>query len=170
MPFFGKIGLLGRMSWGRRFLLFLQHRCLVTLNTKIPKKTKWLKYDQMYRYSYRLKKLNRQGRSLNPKVVSWILMIFAHLRGQVLTALCVKSLWNLQSSSKETQPFWTHFSRWPWVTDHDPGSCTFCQHYKVHLSTFFPKRNATFHAAFLLKLSVHVHGCLEKHGKRLRWS
>ncbi len=27
-------------------------------------------------------------------------------------------------------------------------------HYKGHLSTFFPKRNATFHAAFLLKLSV----------------
>ncbi len=28
-------------------------------------------------------------------------------------------------------------------------------HYKVHLSTLFPKRNATFHAAFLLKESVH---------------
>ena len=25
---------------------------------------------------------------------------------------------------KETQLFWTHFSRWPWVTDPDPGSCT----------------------------------------------
>ncbi len=29
-------------------------------------------------------------------------------------------------------------------------------HYKVHLSTLFPKRNATFHAAFLLKKSVHT--------------
>ncbi len=27
-------------------------------------------------------------------------------------------------------------------------------HHKVHLSTLFPKRNATFHAAFLLKKSV----------------
>ncbi len=27
-------------------------------------------------------------------------------------------------------------------------------HYKVHLSTLFPKRNATFHGAFLLRLSV----------------
>ena len=27
-------------------------------------------------------------------------------------------------------------------------------HDKVHLSTFFPKRNVTFHAAFLLKESV----------------
>ncbi len=26
---------------------------------------------------------------------------------------------------------------------------------KVHLSTLFPKRNATFHGAFLLRLSVH---------------
>ncbi len=33
----------------------------------------------------------------------------------------------LLSSSKETQLFWTHFSRWPWVTDSDPGSCIFCQ-------------------------------------------
>ncbi len=31
------------------------------------------------------------------------------------------------SFSKETQLFSTHFSRWPWVTDPDPGSCTFCQ-------------------------------------------
>ena len=30
-------------------------------------------------------------------------------------------------SSKETQLFWTHFSLWPWVTDPEPGSCTFCQ-------------------------------------------
>ena len=90
----------------------------------------------------------------------------------------------IHPSSKETQLFWTHFSRWPWVTDPDPGSCTFCQllsiarepwtiwnwffthcyqehwqneiHYKVHLSTLFPKRNATSHAAFLLKKSVHI--------------
>ena len=27
--------------------------------------------------------------------------------------------------------------------------------YKVHLSTLFPKGNATFHAAFLLKNSVY---------------
>ncbi len=27
-------------------------------------------------------------------------------------------------------------------------------HYKVHLSTLFPKRHATFHGAFLLRLSV----------------
>ena len=78
----------------------------------------------------------------------------------------------LQSSSKEMQLFWTHFSQWPWVTGPDPGSCTFCQmvlrvfahcyqehwqnkiNYKVHLSTLFPKRNATFHAVFLLKKSV----------------
>ncbi len=33
----------------------------------------------------------------------------------------------IHSSSKETQLFWTHFSRWPWVTDPDSGSCTFCQ-------------------------------------------
>ena len=32
----------------------------------------------------------------------------------------------IHSSSKETQLFWTHFSRWPWVTDPDPRSCTFC--------------------------------------------
>ncbi len=54
-------------------------------------------------------------------------------------------------SSKETQLFWTHFSRWPWVTDPDPGSCHRLYglgyqehwqnkiHYKVHLSTLFPK-------------------------------
>ena len=30
----------------------------------------------------------------------------------------------LHSSSKETKLFWTHFSRWPWVTDPNPGSCT----------------------------------------------
>ena len=30
-------------------------------------------------------------------------------------------------------------------------------HYKVHLSTIFKKRNATFHAAFLLKESVVGH-------------
>ncbi len=55
----------------------------------------------------------------------------------------------LHCSSKETQLFWTHFSWWPWVTDPDSGSC-------VHLSTLFPKRNAIFHAAFLLKESVRV--------------
>ncbi len=33
----------------------------------------------------------------------------------------------LHSSSKETQLLWTYFPRWPWVTDPDPGSCTFCQ-------------------------------------------
>ncbi len=33
----------------------------------------------------------------------------------------------IQSSSNETQLFWTHFPRWPWVTDPEPGSCTFCQ-------------------------------------------
>ncbi len=30
-------------------------------------------------------------------------------------------------------------------------------HYKVHLSTLFPKRNTTFYAAFLLKMSVLYH-------------
>ena len=33
-------------------------------------------------------------------------------------------------------------------------------HYKVHLSTLFPQRNATFHSAFLLRLSVQ-HGCFK---------
>ncbi len=32
-------------------------------------------------------------------------------------------------------------------------------HYKVDLSTLFPKRNATFHAAFLLKKSVQYKFC-----------
>ncbi len=40
----------------------------------------------------------------------------------------VIGIWyDIHSSSKETQLFWTHFSQWPWVTDPDPGSCTFCQ-------------------------------------------
>ncbi len=46
----------------------------------------------------------------------------------------------------------------------DPGSLTLTPghvhfvkwFYKVHLSTIFPKRNATFHAAFLLKKSVLI--------------
>ena len=40
---------------------------------------------------------------------------------------CFPHLKYVHSSSKETQLFWTHFARWPWVTDPDPGSCTFCQ-------------------------------------------
>ena len=36
-------------------------------------------------------------------------------------------VYHIHSSSKETQLFWTPFSRWPWVTDPDFGSCTFYQ-------------------------------------------
>ncbi len=31
-----------------------------------------------------------------------------------------------------------------------------CHFYKVRLSTLFPKRNATFHGVFLLRLSVDM--------------
>ncbi len=55
----------------------------------------------------------------------------------------------LKSSSKEMHLFWTHFSRWPWVTDPDPGSCTFCQ----MVLRVTCKKNR--YAAFLLKKSVH---------------
>ncbi len=53
------------------------------------------------------------------------------------------------------------------VNNFETGFFTYCYqdhwqngiHYRFHLSTFFPKRNATFHAAFLLKESVVPYGC-----------
>ncbi len=73
---------------------------------------------------------------------------------------------NIHSPSKETQLFWADFYRWPLVTDPDLGSCE--RHYKVHLSTLFPKRNATFHVAFLLKKSVVSPAMFWTNNKRVR--
>ncbi len=49
------------------------------------------------------------------------------LERQSFNTPCSMIIPNIHSSSKETQLFWTPFSRWPWVTDPDPGSCTFYQ-------------------------------------------
>ncbi len=74
---------------------------------------------------------------------------------------------HVHSPSKETQLFLTHFSRWPWVTDPNPGSCTFCQTILEQVfCTLLPRALAkwntlqssyiyTLHAAFLLKKSVN---------------
>ncbi len=79
------------------------------------------------------------------------------------TKILIKTSVTLQASSKETQLFWTHFSRWPWATDPDPGSCTFCQMVLRALAKWNTLQlhwslsiYATFHAAFLLKKSTGV--------------
>ncbi len=52
---------------------------------------------------------------------------------QLYQLICKGTRESIHSSSKETQLFWTHFSRWPWVTDAEPGSCTFCKVCQVWL-------------------------------------
>ncbi len=51
---------------------------------------------------------------------------------------------SLHSSSKEMQLFWTHFFRWHWVTDPDPGSCTFCQMKPASLDYTLRKKKCNF--------------------------
>ncbi len=61
------------------------------------------------------------------------------------------SFWVLQENCEQfLNRFFTHCYQEHWQNE---------IHYKLHLSTLFPKRNATFHGAFLLKKSVTFSQC-----------
>ena len=50
------------------------------------------------------------------------------------------------------------YNFWMWfLTNSCQEHCKNEVHYKFHLSTLFPKRNETFHCAFLLMMSVNRH-------------
>ncbi len=46
--------------------------------------------------------------------------------GSPFFSVC-KTKWKVHSSPKEVHINLPQFSRWPWVTDHDLGSCRFCK-------------------------------------------